>query len=686
MMEENGASEIFFELQEDFIKQFKGKQPNWGPLGYITYKRTYARDVGRGKTEEYWQTTKRVVEGVYTIQRRHCHKNKLPWSHRKAQASAQKMFQLMWEFKFTPPGRGFWMMGTDYMYKNGGAALNNCAFVSTENISVAFAEPFTFLMDMSMLGVGVGGDTKGAGKLTIREPRVENGEIHTIPDTREGWVEGLKVILKAYSGEGKLPMSFNFDEIRAFGEPIVGFGGTASGPEPLMEMYTSVQGILDKRVGEKITSSDIVDIFNLIGKCVVAGNVRRTAEIMFGDPNDKEFAELKDPEKNKEALENHRWASNNSIFAEVGMDYEKHAESTAKNGEPGYEWLKNAQAYSRMGKEPDYKDHRAKGGNPCLEQTLETYELCCLVETYPSNHESMSEWIETLKYAYLYAKAVTLVSTHNPLTNAVLLRNRRIGCSISGITQAFKKFGRRKFLQSCDMGYDRIQELDTEFSDWLCIPRSKKTTSVKPSGTVSLLAGVTPGIHYPISEYYIRNIRFQKDSPLLDELKEAGYKIEKCVYSDNSRVVSFPIKEEYFDRSVKEVSMWEQMENVAQIQEHWADNQVSVTVSFSADEAKDIKHALELYETRIKGVSFLPKADHKYQQAPYIPITEKEYTKMVENTSKVKLKGDTHEQTDKFCDGASCEIKFEDLGKETIKKLPTQVRDKLTKILGVKNE
>lgn len=657
-------SEVVFKLSEEFINKYKGKQPKWGfnGLGYVAYKRTYARNLANGKTEEFWQTVERVVDGVFTIQKRYCAKNKLPWNQKKAQASAQRMYELMWEFKFSPPGRGLWMMGTDYVYKNGGSALNNCAFTSTENINVDFAEPFAFLMDMSMVGVGVGGDCKGAGKITIKEPKVSD-EVFVVDDTREGWVEGLRRLLKAYSGEGHMPKSFDFSKVRAKGEPIKGFGGVASGPEPLAQMYDSVKEILNAKIGQKISSGDIVDIFNLIGKCVVAGNVRRTAEIMFGEPDDQEFIELKDPDKHKEKLYSHRWASNNSIFAKVGMDYTKVADRTAKNGEPGYEWLENAQNYSRMGKLPDFKDYRAKGGNPCLEQTLEPYELCCLVETYPSNHETLAEWQETLKYAYLYAKTVTLVPTHNELTNSVMLRNRRIGCSISGITQAFTKFGRRNFFKACDIGYNKIQEWDKLYSDWLCVPRSLKTTSIKPSGTVSLLAGVTPGIHYPIAEYYIRNVRFQVGSPLLDQLKEAGYHVEPDVYSKNTEVVSFPIKEDFYSRGIEDVTIWEQMENVAQMQECWADNQISVTVTFNKNEAKDIKQVLELYETRIKGVSFLPKSEHGYKQAPYIPVTKEVFEKLGENLKKIKFTGDTHETTESYCTTDACEVKSEKLDK-----------------------
>ena len=645
----------FFKLSKDFLDNYSGKQPKWKDnLGYVVYKRTYARPIN-GKTEEYWQTVKRVVEGTFTIQQRHCNQNKIPWNPWQAQKTAQRMYELMWDFKFTPPGRGLWMMGTDYMYERGGAPLNNCAFVSTENIDVDFAEPFHFLMDMSMLGVGVGGDTKGAGKIKLQKPNV-NGT-YVVDDTREGWTELLRTLLNSYTGKTDLPNKVDYSNVRPFGDPINGFGGTASGPGPLKELYDDTNSLLESRVGEAVTSTDIVDIFNMVGRAVVSGNVRRTAEILFGDPNDIEFMELKNPKTNKEKLMKYRWASNNSIFAEIGMSYDDVAKRTAKNGEPGYMWLSNAKAFSRMNGKKDNKDERAMGGNPCLEQTLEPYELCCLSETYPSNHETLDDWVETLKYAYLYAKTVTLIPTHNELTNSVMLRNRRIGCSLSGITQSFKKFGRREFFNKISDGYDKIQEWDKIYSDWLCIPRSIKTTSVKPSGTVSILAGVTPGIHYPISDYYVRNVRFQTDSRLLGPLKEAGYKPQKDKYSANTAVVGFPIKSTDFDRSVNDVTMWEQLENAAQIQQYWADNQVSVTISFDEHEKSNIKNALELYETRLKGVSFLPKVNHGYEQAPYIPITEKKYNSMLKDITPIKLSGSyTHEVVDKFCDGDTCQI------------------------------
>lgn len=238
-----------FTINETFINQYKDRQPNWGPIGYITYKRTYARPLDNGHAEEYWQTIQRVINGVFNIQKRHAVQNRLPWKEDKAQEHAQAMYRKMWEFKFTPPGRGLWMMGTDYVEARGGAALNNCAFVSTENICDNFAEPFCFLMDMSMLGVGVGGDTKGADTLLIREP-VKSLEDHVVEDTREGWIKVLERTLNAYAGKDTLPKSFDYSKVRPFGTQIKGFGGIASGPGPLDEMTQSIQTLLNTRVNK----------------------------------------------------------------------------------------------------------------------------------------------------------------------------------------------------------------------------------------------------------------------------------------------------------------------------------------------------------------------------------------------------------------------------------------------------
>jgi ribonucleoside-triphosphate reductase len=685
--DKDGRKVRTFSLSPDFVESYEKRDPAWGPVGYFTFKRTYARSKVDGSTEEWWETCRRVVEGTFNIQKIHCRKLSLPWNEPKAQRSAQEMYERMWTFKWTPPGRGLWAMGTDLVYTKGSAALNNCAFVSTERIGTDFASPFCFLMDVSMLGVGCGGDTKGAGKVKVQMPRYTD-EPHVVEDSREGWVDLMKVILNSFVGKGYYPQTIDYSQVRPAGSPISGFGGIASGPGPLKELVESVSKVLVPRNDKpyRITSTNIVDVFNLIGRCVVAGGVRRTAEIMFGNTDDKDFRTLKDPSKinawsreltgleakgrggspqaerlksriASHPLRTHRWASNNSVFGEVGMDYSEMAGSIAANGEPGVIWLDAMRRYGRLVDPPNDKDRRVMGSNPCSEQSLESFELCCLVETFPAHHDDLDDYKRTLKMAYLYAKTVTLVPTHDPRTNAVMLRNRRIGCSQSGIVQAIQKLGRRQYLRWCDDGYGYIQELDQIYSEWLCVPKSIKTTSVKPSGTVSLLCGATPGIHYPHSEFYIRNIRVHESSPLVSACKKAGYKVEEDACAPSTVVVSFPVRERHFSRGKAEVGIWEQFANAADLQRWWADNQVSVTVTFSEEEAGEIKSCLEVFEDRLKSVSLLPGGSaHGYEQAPYIEITEKEYDSMMASTTTLDLSCAEHEVTDKFCDGDSCSI------------------------------
>jgi ribonucleoside-triphosphate reductase len=647
-----------FRLSDAFLASYKNRQPNWGfnGLGYVVYKRTYARPIHEeNRTEEWWETVRRVVEGTYDIQRNHCLRYRLPWSAQKAQASAHEMYERIFCMKFLPPGRGLWMMGTPFIAEKGGAALNNCSFVSTENLRNDLADPFCFLMDMSMLGVGVGGDTKGAGTIVIRAPKLEG--TYVVDDSREGWVDLIRRVLTAYHGRATMPTDVDYSLVRGYGLPIKGFGGTSSGPAPLQQLVIDIQSILDPLVGESITSTAIVDLFNCIGKCVVAGNVRRTAEILFAEPTDAAFLELKDPNLNAEMLNKWRWASNNSIFSTVGMDYTRPAELTALNGEPGYFWLKTAQDYGRLKDLPDGRDHRVKGSNPCVEQSLESYELCNLVETFPAAHDTYADYQRTLKFAYLYAKTVTLIPTHDERTNAVMLRNRRIGMSQSGVMQSIAKHGLRNHFDWCDKGYAYTQKLDELYSEWLCIPRSVKMTSVKPSGTVSLLAGATPGIHASYAEYYWRTVRFEKHSPLVSMLRAAGYRVFDTQLATTC-VVYFPVQESNFYKSRSDLTIWEQLELAAQMQFYWADNQVSVTVTFRPEEANSLKMALELYETRLKSVSFLPLLDHGYEHAPYQPMTQDEYERAIAELRPLQMVNGTHTEGDqkKFCDNDVCEV------------------------------
>jgi adenosylcobalamin-dependent ribonucleoside-triphosphate reductase len=654
-----------FRLSDNFVGKYRRKKAPFGfnGLGELVYNRTYSRLKEDGKNEQWWETVQRVVEGTFNMQKKHIDAHALGWNAWKAQHTAQEMYDRIFNMKFLPPGRGLWAMGTPITEEKGlFAALNNCAFVSTLGIAQEFSNPFCFLMDASMLGVGVGFDTKGASTFSLKGPNSErNTEKYEIPDTREGWVDSVRILLDSYSmGTGEI--EFDYSAIRVAGIPIKGFGGESSGPLPLIELHIKIRESLNPEIGKPLSLTAIVDIMNLIGKCVVSGNVRRTAEIVFGCPESEEYLDLKNYKVNP-SRETFGWTSNNSVFASVGMDYSKSAERVRINGEPGFAWLDNMQKYGRMGDAPDWKDRRASGGNPCLEQTLESHELCCLVETFPANHDSLEDYLNTLQYAYLYAKTVTLGKTHWPETNRVMLRNRRIGCSMSGIAQFIAQKGVGKLQKWMDTGYKHIQELDAKYSDWMAIPRSIKTTSIKPSGTVSLLAGSTPGIHFPESRYYIRRMRLSKNSNLVPALKKAGYKVEPAFSQEETTVVvEIPVDVGAGVRTLDKVSMWEQLSLAALAQKYWADNQVSCTVAFNPEtEGEQIGNALDIFQYQLKGISFLPRLGKgAYRQMPYESIEAKEYEKMVSKISKLNIGRVRGEEViiERFCDNDVCEVDF----------------------------
>jgi ribonucleoside-triphosphate reductase len=340
-----------FTLSSSFVESYRTKTTSFGfnGLGEVVYQRTYSRMMTDGTTPEQWfQTVARVVNGTYNMQKKWIDERQLGWDEGKAQVSAQRMYELMFDMKFLPPGRGLWAMGSPITEERSlYAALNNCAFVSTGDAQQEPSSPFCFLMDASMLGVGVGFDTLAAG-LTAVHPPSSTGTTFTVPDSREGWVDSLRLLLDAYfvPGGGALPI-FDYSDIRKAGTPIRGFGGVSSGSEVLVQLHQEINTVLAALVGSTLTVTAVVDIMNLIGKCVVSGNVRRSAEIAFGDPYSEEYIDLKNYEINPQR-EAYGWTSNNSIYAELGMDYEPSCTRIRKNGEPGFAWLENMRSYGRM--------------------------------------------------------------------------------------------------------------------------------------------------------------------------------------------------------------------------------------------------------------------------------------------------------------------------------------------------
>lgn len=655
-------------LDDNFTDAYRKTSPDWGyksgpnSIGQLTYARTYSRIKPDGSQEDWVDTLTRVVNGTMSILERHQLENGLDWDADKARRGARKMFNAFYSMKALPPGRGLWMMGSDYvMDRNDGAPLNNCGFISTDN-SEDPAYPYAWLMDMSMLGVGVGFDTRGAG-IEVHKP-VPYGDTFTIPDSREGWVESVKLLINSYLTPEQLDVNFDYSEIRPKGAPIKGFGGVASGPEPLKKLHKRIRKVMNAANGRGYLSTiDIVDIMNMIGACVVAGNVRRSAELALGDWSDTDFLNAKNYDMNPDRAE-WGWASNNTVVVRDGdvPDYAAISERIADNGEPGLFYLDIARQYGRLGDAPDFKDMRVAGTNPCAEQMLESGELCTLVEVFPSRCESLEEFLYAIKYAYLYAKTVTLIETHDERTNEVMQRNRRIGLSLSGIVQfAIQSEGLNTDTLElwAEVGYAYIQDLDRRYSAWLGVPQSVRTTTVKPSGTVSLLAGVTPGVHFPVHDYYIRRIRLSDDSPLVGMLARAGYNVEPDKYSDHTLVVELPVKGEGLPTE-RDVSVFDKANIATFMAANWSDNAVSATITFDKEtESHLIQEVLEKNHGKWKTVSFLPLSDDgAFEQMPYEAITPERYEEMVRDLQSIdwtEFHGSDGE-LELFCTTDHCEV------------------------------
>lgn len=662
---------LSFELPDDFVNAFKQADQLVNPfptaLGEATFFRTYSRSdnprLPEGVMESWSDVCRRVIEGMHSFEKDHCLDRKINWNQEKAEAAAQEAFIQMHSFKWTPPGRGIQFMGTPLVHVDKVVeALQNCAFISTQDIARTHGESFQWLMSMSMLGVGVGFDVRGAGSFVVPGPNKNFEPLRfLIPDTREGWALSVKLLVDSYfKGDHDVVMDYSL--IRPAGMAIKRFGGTASGPAALQYCHRDIRAVLNRNVGTALTSTTITDIMNIIGVAVVAGNTRRSAEIALGYPGDEDFVNLKTPEQQEKRP--WFWLSNNSVFAEPGMDYSHLAELTYSNGEPGYFWLNNVRNYARMNKVVDQSDYRVMGGNPCLEQELEPFEMCTLSEMYLPNIQPNERRL-VVKHAYRYAKIVTLASqniTHNQ-SREVMQRNRRIGLSQTGVAQFYDAYGEHALISALSEMYDYVQRYDALYSQWYAVPRSIRTTSVKPSGTVSLLANVTPGAHFSVAgTYYLRRVNMKAGSPLAIMLAEHGYPVEPSVYSQDTWVVSFPEKMPHPVRSEAEVDVWEQLKLAQILARYWSDNMVSITLKFDKDRhsVKDVEDVIKACESTLKGVSLLPLDKNSYAQMPYEALTEDEYLGMIKRINPFHLIGEVrglHDSVDAFCETDVCEIK-----------------------------
>ena len=622
----------------------------WGEVGYPTFKRTYSRPLKNGKTEEWTDTVDRVVEA--------CNKQlNCNFSEREQ----KDVRNIMLKLKGTVAGRFLWQLGTKTVDKLGLPSLQNCAFTVVDQP----IRPFTWAFEMLMLGSGVGFNIQREHvyqlpkiKRKVKVTRLdENDADFIVPDSREGWVDLLYRVLKSSFKTGE---SFTFAThlIRGKGSPIKGFGGTASGPEDLVWGMLEINRLLNERSGKRLRPVDCLDIMNIIGKIVVAGNVRRSAQIAIGDHDDLEYLRAKRWDLG--GIPNWRAMSNNSVACDdISLLPEEFWEGYKGNGEPyGLINLSSSRIQGRTG-ETQYPDPDVMGYNPCAEQSLANFETCCLAEIYLPNIESRVELKKVARYLYRINKHSLAIPCAVKETEDIVHANMRMGIGVTGYLQATDE--QRSWLSDV---YVYLRAYDKQYSNDNGFPTSIKITTVKPSGTLSLLAGVTPGAHPGYSRHYIRRIRMAADSELASVARNNGYFVEYVRNFDGTEdhstvVVEFPCQFPDGTMFAEDMTAIDQLNVIRKLQAEWSDNSVSVTIYYRKDELDAIKQWLSDNYVNMKSVSFLLHSEHGFDQAPLEEITEARYLEMkdkvTEITSLDSLKMDDIDIAD--CDSGACPVR-----------------------------
>jgi adenosylcobalamin-dependent ribonucleoside-triphosphate reductase len=630
----------------------------WSTVGYLTYKRTYSRRLNEADpnspTEEFNETISRVVKAC---------NEQLGCGFTDEENERLKNHLML--LKGTVAGRFLWQLGTDTVNRLGLSSLQNCAFTVVDQP----VEPFIWAMDLLMLGSGVGYNIQKANvdklppvKESFKTPtRIDSDDADFIvPDSREGWVRLLGKTLKAAflaHESGKQTFTYSTKLIRSKGAPIKGFGGTASGPEDLVWGITKIGEILEKRAGKKVRPVDCLDIMNIIGAIVVAGNVRRSAQIAIGDSDDVEYLLAKRWDLGN--IPSWRAMSNNSVVCnDIGDLHEFFWDGYEGKGEPyGLINLKLSRKIGRLG-ETQYPDPEVQGYNPCAEQSLADKETCCLAEIFLPNITSKEEFLDVATLLYRINKHSLALKCHLKSTEAIVNKNMRMGIGVTGVLQATED--QKSWLKEV---YTKLREFDKEYSEENGFPESIKITTVKPSGTLSLLPGVTPGAHPAYARYMIRRIRIASNHPLVQVCKDHGYHVEYQQNFDGSEdfgtvVVSFPFSHPEEALLAKDMTAIDQLEVVKWLQEVWSDNSVSCTIYYRKEELPEIRKYLKKhYKNNHKSLSFLLHSDHGFKQAPLEEITKEQYDEMVANTRLITQIDEANIGLEDECASGACPVR-----------------------------
>lgn len=581
------------------------------PLQEYVHKSRYARWIEKEKRRENWdETVQRYVDYF---------DNKFPHYPKK------EIYDSILALKTMPSMRALMTAGP--ALERDPMAGFNCAYVAIDDVR-AFDEILHTLMCGTGMGFGV--ERQHIINLpVVSEVFVNTDIVINVKDSKAGWANSFRELI-ALLYSGSIP-KWDVSKVRPAGAKLKTFGGRASGPQPLVDLFNFTIATFKASAGRKLTSIECHDIVCKIADIVVVGGVRRSALISLSNLSDDRMRGAKMGQWWDTAP--HRALANNSATYTERPSIELFMKEwlslvESKSGERG---LFNKAAAIRKAIEGGRRDHtKIVGTNPCAEITLRSAGLCNLSEVVIRRNDTLEELKEKVRIA-------TIIGTfQSMLTNFRYVRSiwkknqeeeRLLGVSLTGIMDhpVLSKTTPEAASWLKEMKLYAI-ETNKEWAKTLGINQSVAITTVKPSGTVSQLVDSASGIHPRYSNHYIRTVRADKKDPLAQLMRKQGFPVEDCVMKpDTTDIFSFPVEGPAGAVYRDDRTAIEQLEHYKLVLDNWTEHNVSITVYVKAHEWLGVGDWVYQNFNSVAGVSFLPHSDHSYQQAPYQECTEAEY-------------------------------------------------------------
>ena len=614
----------------------------------VIHSSRYARYLPEKQRRETWEeTVNRLIEYIRT-------------KHSGFEKSLSELRQAILKLEVMPSMRLLMTAGEACDRDN--IAAYNCSYLAVNN-KRAFSEALYILMNGT--GVGFSCERQEINRLPEVPDKVELcDDVIVVEDSKLGWAKAFKKLI-SHLYEGDIP-NFDFSKVRPAGSRLKTFGGRASGPEPLKQLFDFVIETFKQAKGRKLSSIEVHDIMCMIGQIVVVGGVRRSALISLSNLTDRRMREAK-----MGAWYNdnpHRGLANNSVAYTETPDSETFMEEwlslvKSKSGERGM--FNRIAAQDQASKWGRRDPNLSYGTNPCSEIILRDKQFCNLTEVVvraDDTEDSLKRKVRLATILGTFQSTLTDFKFLSAEWKQNTEEERLLGVSLTGIMDA--KITSNPDPKMLERLRDEARKTNEKLAKSLDIPPSASITCVKPSGTVSQLVDSASGIHARHNDQYIRTVRMDKKDPITDFLIAAGVQHEDCQMNPNSTsIFSFPIRAPKGALTRNSKTAIEQLELWLTYQRHWCEHKPSVTVSVRDKEWVEVGAWVWKHFDEISGVSFLPHSDHTYPQAPYQDATLDE-VKALEKITPSRLDWSVFIEEDDnttgtqelACSSGSCEI------------------------------